>query len=183
MEDAASFEVVGLVAGDGARYEREVGAVVDAGAALGGGRDVTNAPPFSAYGFDEHASTWESPEPDANITATNWIWSAGDKIKRWDRTAYFVDRTLDFLKRHKGQPCYVNLWPDDVHTPWVAEGTDLNKKRYPENEATFKAVHLVWFAFYIIAIDFPKMAQLEAATDLAERSEGSFESELACEQA
>src|SRR5205809_679978 len=79
---------------------------------LGGGRDVSNAPPFSAYGFDEHASTWESPEPDPNLTATNWIWSANDKVKRWDRTAYFVDKTLDFLKRHKHQPCFVNLWPD-----------------------------------------------------------------------
>jgi arylsulfatase A-like enzyme len=106
---------------------------------MGGGRDVTDAPPFSAYGFDEHASTWESPEPDPNLTATNWIWSAQDKVQRWDRTAYFVDRTLDFLKRHKDQPCYVTLWPDDVHTPWVPEGTDV-KKRHPENEATFKAV-------------------------------------------
>lgn len=107
---------------------------------MGGGRDVTNAPPFSAYGFDEHASTYESPEPDPYLTATNWIWSAGDKIKRWDRTAYFVDRTLDFLKRHKGQPCYVNLWPDDVHTPWIPEGSNLEKRPHPANASTFKAV-------------------------------------------
>lgn len=108
---------------------------------MGGGRDVTNAPPFSAYGFDEHASTWESPEPDPNLTATNWIWSAQDKIKRWDRTAYFVDKTLDFLKRHKDQPCYVNLWPDDVHTPWVPNGA--KEKRHnteEESEPSFKAV-------------------------------------------
>lgn len=107
---------------------------------MGGGRDVTNAPPFSVYGFDEHASTYESPEPDPNLTATNWIWSAHDKVKRWDRTAYFVDRSLDFLRRHKGQPCYVNLWPDDVHTPWVPRGTDLNQKRHPENLRTFEPV-------------------------------------------
>jgi arylsulfatase A-like enzyme len=86
---------------------------------LGGGRDVTNAPPFSAYGYDEHIGTWESPEPDPNITATNWIWSPQDLVKRWDRTRYFVDHALDFLKRHKGQPSYVEIWPDDVHTPWV----------------------------------------------------------------
>src|SRR5580704_6619309 len=95
---------------------------------MGGGRDVTNAPPFSAYGFDEHAGTWESPEPDPNITATNWIWSPFDNVKRWNRTAYFVDKTLDFLSRHKGQPCYVDLWPDDVHTPWVPKGTDLDHR-------------------------------------------------------
>jgi len=63
---------------------------------MGGGRDVTNAPPFSAYGFDEHVSTYESPEPDPNITATNWIWSAQDNVKRWDRSSYFVDKSLDF---------------------------------------------------------------------------------------
>jgi arylsulfatase A-like enzyme len=109
---------------------------------MGGGRDVTNAPPFRDYGFDEHASTYESPEPDPNITATNWIWSAQDKVKRWDRTAYFVDKTLDFLRRHKGQPCYVNLWPDDVHTPWVPAGTDIEKRRREDDESArnFKAV-------------------------------------------
>lgn len=87
---------------------------------LGGGRDVHDAPPFSAYGYDEHIGTWESPEPDPNITGSNWIWSPQDLVKRWDRTHYFVDHALDFLKRHKGQgPCYVEIWPDDVHTPWV----------------------------------------------------------------
>jgi arylsulfatase A-like enzyme len=109
---------------------------------MGGGRDVTNAPPFTAYGFDEHASTWESPDPDPMITGTNWIWSKYDKVKRWDRSAYFVDKTLDFLRRHKGQPCYVNLWPDDVHTPWVPAGTDLERPHRDKDEsaANFKAV-------------------------------------------
>jgi arylsulfatase A-like enzyme len=93
---------------------------------MGGGRDVQDAPPFAAYGFDEHAGTWESPQPHPDITATDWIWSAEDKVKRWDRTAFFVDRTLDFLKRHKlqgdkGQPAFINVWLDDVHTPWVPD--------------------------------------------------------------
>lgn len=86
---------------------------------LGGGRDVTNAPPFRAYGYDEHIGTYESPEPDPNITATHWIWSPQDLVKRWDRTQYFVDHALDFLRRHRDEPCYVEIWPDDVHTPWV----------------------------------------------------------------
>jgi arylsulfatase A-like enzyme len=108
---------------------------------MGGGRDVTEAPGFSAYGFDEHSSTWESPDPDPLITATNWIWSDKDSIKRWDRTAYFVDRTLDFLKRHKDQPCFVNLWPDDVHTPWVPSQERLGLyPNGPEEERKFRAV-------------------------------------------
>jgi arylsulfatase A-like enzyme len=99
---------------------------------MGGGRDVTNAPAITAYGFDEYASTWESPDPHPEITATNWIWSPHDKVKRWDRTAFFVDKTLDFLRRHKGQPCYVNIWPDDMHTPWVP-ADDAPKGDKPEN--------------------------------------------------
>lgn len=108
---------------------------------MGGGRDVTNAPPFSAYGFDEHASTWESPEPHPDITATNWIWSPEDKVKRWDRSAFFVDKALDFLKRHRDQPCYVNVWPDDVHTPWVPSQERLSEyPNGPEEERNFRAV-------------------------------------------
>lgn len=87
---------------------------------LGGGRDVVDPPKFAAYGYDENAGTWESPQPHPDITATNWIWSDKDKVKRWERTAFFVDKTLDFLKRHKDEkPCFINLWPDDTHTPWV----------------------------------------------------------------
>jgi arylsulfatase A-like enzyme len=88
---------------------------------LGGGRDVADAPKFASYGFDEHAGTWESPEPHPDITATDWIWSDKDKVKRWDRTAFFVDRALDFLARRKDGPCFVNVWLDDPHTPWVPD--------------------------------------------------------------
>jgi arylsulfatase A-like enzyme len=110
---------------------------------MGGGRNVTNAPKFREYGIDEYASTYESPEPDPALTATNWIWSDKDSIKRWDRTKYFVDKTLDFMKRHKGKPCFVNLWPDDVHTPWVPRsGTEFNGQfpMNPQEEAAFKGV-------------------------------------------
>jgi arylsulfatase A-like enzyme len=94
---------------------------------LGGGRDVTEAPKFAAYGYDEHAGTWESPEPDPDITAGNWIWSDTDKVKRWQRSQFFVDRTLDFLARNKGTPCFVNVWLDDPHTPWVPDAASDKK--------------------------------------------------------
>jgi arylsulfatase A-like enzyme len=99
---------------------------------LGGGRDVTDAPKFSAYGFDEHAGTWESPEPHPDITTGDKIWSPDDRVKRWERTAFFVDKTLDFLKRHPGRPCYVQLWPDDVHTPWVPASDASGRGNSPE---------------------------------------------------
>lgn len=95
---------------------------------LGGGRDVENPPKFAAYGYDEGVGTWESPEPHPDITATNWIWSDEDKVKRWDRTAFFVDKTLDFIARHKDRPCFVNLWLDDPHTPWVPESAAGQKQ-------------------------------------------------------
>ncbi len=110
---------------------------------MGGGRDVTNAPSILAYGFDECVSTWESPNPHPDITATNWIWSPQDKVKRWDRTAFFVDKTLDFLRRHPGRPCYVNLWPDDTHTPFVPSPerkAQFAAANNPNGEANFKGV-------------------------------------------
>jgi arylsulfatase A-like enzyme len=91
---------------------------------LGGGRDVRDAPKFAAYGYDVGYGTWESPEPHPDITAGNWIWSANDKVKRWERTGWMVDRALDFLKAHPDQPCFVNLWFDDPHTPWVPSAND-----------------------------------------------------------
>lgn len=110
---------------------------------MGGGRDVQNAPDFPKYGFDEHISTYESPDPDPLITATDWIWSPKDSIKRWNRTKYFVDKTLDFLSRQKGTPCYVNLWPDDMHTPWVPEVDWRYNGKFPMNPKEEKAFKLV----------------------------------------
>jgi arylsulfatase A-like enzyme len=94
---------------------------------LGGGRDVTDAPKFAAYGYDEGVGTYESPEPHPDITATNWIWSDQDRVKRWERTAFFVDKTLEFLARNKGRPVFVNLWLDDPHTPWVPDAASDRK--------------------------------------------------------
>jgi len=108
---------------------------------LGGGRDVTDAPNFDQYGFDAWSGTYESPDPDPAITATDWIWSDQDSIKRWNRTKYFVDKTLNFLKENADKPCFVNVWTDDVHTPWVA-GDDENGKYpgKPQEEKSFQNV-------------------------------------------
>lgn len=102
---------------------------------MGGGRDVRNAPSIRNYGFDEYISTYESPDPDPAITATNWIWSAKDSVKRWRRTEYFVNKSIDFVKRHKDQPFFLNLWPDDMHTPWVPEFKQKENKSWNTEEA------------------------------------------------
>jgi arylsulfatase A-like enzyme len=92
---------------------------------LGGGRDVTNAPLFAAYGYDQGLGTYESPEPHPDITATNWVWSPRDNVKRHERTRWMVERTLEFFRANPGRPCFVNLWLDDTHTPFVPSAEQL----------------------------------------------------------
>ena len=103
---------------------------------LGGGRDVVDAPKFAEYGYDLGLGTYESPEPHPDLTARDWIWSAVDPAKRWERSRWMVDRTLDFLRSHPDQPCFVNLWLDDPHTPWVPSAEDQVAK--PDGRATGK---------------------------------------------
>lgn len=107
---------------------------------MGGGRDVYNAPQITEYGFDEYVTTYEGPDPDKLLTATNWIWSEQDSIKRWERTGYFVDKTLNFLARHKGSSCFVNLWPDDMHDPWVPSAEFYKKKGTWGSKSNFISV-------------------------------------------
>jgi arylsulfatase A-like enzyme len=107
---------------------------------LGGGRDVTNAPPFSAYGYDIGLGTYESPDPASEITGTNWIWSARDRVKRWERSRWMVDQTIKFLGRHKSQPCFVNLWLDDTHTPWIPSAQVQNNPGRRDSQRNFRLV-------------------------------------------
>ena len=107
---------------------------------MGGGRDVDDAPSITAYGFDEYVSTYESPDADPLLTASDWIWSKEDSIKRWERTGYFVDKTLDFLARHRDGPCFVNLWPDDMHDPWIPAGEFFDNKKSWTARANFEEV-------------------------------------------
>jgi arylsulfatase A-like enzyme len=91
---------------------------------LGGGRDVTDAPKFRDYGYDLGLGTYESPEPAAPLGLKTTPWGPQDKLEpqqvpRHERTKWMVDQTLDFLKKNKEKPCFVNLWLDDTHTPFV----------------------------------------------------------------
>ncbi len=91
---------------------------------LGGGRDVVNPPKLSAYGYDLGLGTYESPEPAAALGLTTLPWGPDaqkepQQVSRHERTRWMVDQTLAFLRSHPDQPCFVNLWLDDTHTPWV----------------------------------------------------------------
>lgn len=116
---------------------------------LGGQRDVDDAPPITAYGFDETLTNFEGMgakllpltlkpgdrEPgriwaDAERLGGPVVWMQRSEISRG-----FVDAAVPFMKRAvaAGQPFYVNLWPDDVHGPWwprVEEWADDKRGLY-----------------------------------------------------
>lgn len=88
---------------------------------LGGGRDVTEAPKFAAYGYEVGLGTYESPEPAAGLGLKTTPWEnkrEPQQVPRHERTRWMVDETLSFMKQHGEKPCFVNLWLDDMHTPY-----------------------------------------------------------------
>jgi arylsulfatase A-like enzyme len=91
---------------------------------LGGGRDVVNPPKFAAYGYDVGLGTYESPEPAAGLGLKTTPWAKErepQQVARHERTRWMVDETISFLNANVGKSCFVNLWLDDTHTPWVPE--------------------------------------------------------------
>jgi arylsulfatase A-like enzyme len=97
---------------------------------LGGGRDVTDAPKFSAYGYDLGLGTYESPEPASPLGRKTTPWGKDrepQQVARHDRTRWMVDQTLDFIKAGKGKPCFVNLWLDDTHTPFAPSDEQMKR--------------------------------------------------------
>lgn len=89
---------------------------------LGGGRDVGDAPVPTAYGFDESLANFEGlgdrllipsdrlSEQSAKLGTGEVDWAPKQEL-----TAAYVDRTIDFLRRHPDEPAYVHLWLCDVH--------------------------------------------------------------------
>jgi len=100
---------------------------------MGGQRDVDEAPPISAYGFDASLTNFEGM--GAKLLPLTWepgwekprkIWGKaeilGEPVTWMDRsriTEGFVTEALDFIDATAGEnrPFFINLWPDDVHTP------------------------------------------------------------------
>ncbi len=113
---------------------------------LGGGRDVTDAPKFKEYGYDLGLGTYESPEPAAPLGLKTTPWGPQDKLEpqqvpRHERSKWMVDQTLDFLKANKGKPCFVNLWLDDTHTPFVpSEAQEKAADAKADRQIKYKAV-------------------------------------------
>ena len=101
---------------------------------LGGQRDVDDAPPITAYGFDESLTNFEGmgakllpltmkpgdagPKKiwgDAERLGKPFTWMLRSKI-----TGGFIDAAIPFIDKATAanKPFFINLWPDDVHGPW-----------------------------------------------------------------
>jgi uncharacterized sulfatase len=98
---------------------------------MGGQRDVGEAPLISQYGFDQTLTQFEGLGDRilpllVTAQATNRYALGSDKLGRgqvtWlDRskvTGAFVERALEFIRKQEDKPFYVNVWPDDVHSPF-----------------------------------------------------------------
>ncbi len=90
---------------------------------MGGGRDVDDAPLPTEYGFDETLVAFEGLGDRLLTNNRNASVKLGrGKISfsnRWEKTEKYTDRAIDFIRRHKDQPFYVRLFPNDVHDPHV----------------------------------------------------------------
>ncbi len=101
---------------------------------LGGQRDVDDAPPITNYGFDASLTNFEGMGPKLlpltlkpGDTEPGKIWSDAVRLggpvtwmQRSQITGGFVDAALPFMKQaaEDNKPFYINLWPDDVHSPF-----------------------------------------------------------------
>ncbi|XOV94251.1 MAG: sulfatase [Bacteroidota bacterium] len=100
---------------------------------MGGQRDVTEAPYITEYGFDQSLTNFEGMGAkllpltkdengevgriwaDAEILGEPFTW-----MQRSEITTGFIDAAMAFIDDalEKDQPFYVNIWPDDVHSPY-----------------------------------------------------------------
>jgi arylsulfatase A-like enzyme len=91
---------------------------------MGGGRDVGDAPLPADYGFDETFTSFEGLG-DRVLWSDN-LSQMSEKLGRGrivhgskaETSAMFVDRGIDFIRRHRERPFYLQLWPNDVHDPF-----------------------------------------------------------------
>ena len=103
---------------------------------MGGQRDVSDAPAISEYGFDQALTNFEGMgpkllpltlKPGQDKSKPGRLWHHAERLgkgyqwmQRSEITGGFVDAALSFIKQAKQdqKSFYLNLWPDDVHSPF-----------------------------------------------------------------
>ncbi len=119
---------------------------------LGGQRDVDDAPAITAYGYDASLTNFEGMGPKLlpltlkpGDKEPKKIWADAERLggpvtwmNRTEITTGYADAALRFIDAAaaKHQPFYVDLWPDDVHSPYFPP----LEKWSPEKHAIYLAV-------------------------------------------
>ncbi len=101
---------------------------------LGGQRDVDDAPPITAYGFDESLTNFEGMGPKLlpltlkpGDKEPGRIWQDAERLggpatwmQRSRITTGYIEGAIPFMEKAltAKKPFFVNVWPDDVHSPW-----------------------------------------------------------------
>lgn len=101
---------------------------------LGGQRNVEDAPAISRYGFDETLTNFEGTGPKLlpltrkpGEEKAGKIWQDAERLggpvtwmQRSEITGGFTAAARTFIDKAVAEkkPFYVNLWPDDVHSPF-----------------------------------------------------------------
>ncbi len=101
---------------------------------MGGQRDVDDAPYITEYGFDQSLTNFEGMGPKLlpltlkpGDEKPGRIWGDAERLGagfRWMQrsqiTEGFVDAAIPFIAKceKENKPFYINLWPDDVHSPF-----------------------------------------------------------------
>lgn len=101
---------------------------------MGGQRDVADAPPITDYGFDTSLTNFEGMGPKLLPLTMEPGWEKPGKIwadaeilggpvtwmQRSTITGGFVKEAVTFMQQavEENKPFYVNVWPDDVHSPF-----------------------------------------------------------------
>ena len=133
---------------------------------LGGGRDVQDAPWPKEYGFDEHHVNVEGCGPRSNSFGSSKPEPVEDKmLARYEFTGFWADKTIDFMRRHKDKPFFVEFWPQDVHTPHVPDPEELPfVAETPQPHRNFNAVLRRYDREIGRVLDFLKAEGLEQNT-------------------
>jgi len=101
---------------------------------MGGQRDVDEAPAITEYGFDASLTNFEGMGPKLlpltlkpGDKEPGKIWGNAERLGegfRWMQrskiTSGFIDEAIPFMEKaaSEDKPFYVNVWPDDVHSPF-----------------------------------------------------------------
>jgi arylsulfatase A-like enzyme len=118
---------------------------------MGGQRDVGDAPLIRQYGFDETLTSFEGLGPrvlplldayDGKEAQKHALGSdtLGHGPIHWEKrdqiTKTYTDAAFAFIDKARaaGRPFYLNLWPDDVHSPFFPpknrRGNESKRDRY-----------------------------------------------------